>query len=103
MEGAEELRYKESDRINVMAEGLKALGIEARPTPDGMRIRGAAIQGGRVESGGDHRVAMAFAIAGLRAEGRIVIADCAMITTSFPNFLTLAREAGLRITAGGGP
>ncbi len=102
LEGAEELRYKESDRINVMAKGLKALGIEARPTPEGMRIRGAAIQGGRVDSGGDHRVAMAFAIAGLRAERCIVIADCAIITTSFPNFLTLAREAGLRITASGG-
>ncbi|MGH8507795.1 MAG: 3-phosphoshikimate 1-carboxyvinyltransferase [Gammaproteobacteria bacterium] len=100
LEGAEELRYKESDRIAVMAEGLQRLGIEARPTPDGMRIRGAAIQGGCVESGGDHRVAMAFAIAGLRAERRIVIADCAAVATSFPNFLTLAREAGLRITAG---
>ena len=61
--GAEELRVKESDRIQVMADGLVALGVDAQPTADGMVIRGGPIQGGRIDSHGDHRIAMSFAIA----------------------------------------
>ncbi|RMG28008.1 MAG: 3-phosphoshikimate 1-carboxyvinyltransferase [Gammaproteobacteria bacterium] len=97
--GAEELRVKESDRIQVMAEGLTALGIEAVPTPDGIRIRGGRLRGGRVDSHGDHRVAMAFAVAALRADGPIEIDDCANVNTSFPGFVELAHAAGLRIRA----
>jgi 3-phosphoshikimate 1-carboxyvinyltransferase len=97
--GAEELRVKESDRIQVMAEGLQALGVDARPTPDGMVIRGGALGGGRVDSGGDHRVAMAFAMAALRAAGEVVIDDCANVQTSFPGFVQLAAGAGLAIRA----
>ena len=93
--GAEELRVKESDRIQVMADGLQALGIDARPTTDGMVIEGGALHGGEVDSYGDHRIAMAFAMAALRASGEIRILDCANVATSFPGFDVLARRAGI--------
>ena len=96
--GAEELRVKESDRIQVMADGLQALGIEAHPTPDGMVIHGGVLQGGRVDSGGDHRIAMSFAIAALRAEDTITITDCANVSTSFPDFVAQAVQSGLSIS-----
>lgn len=96
--GAEELRVKESDRIQVMADGLNALGIEARPTPDGIVIQGGRLGMGRVVSHGDHRIAMSFAMAALRASGPIEIEDCANVATSFPDFIGLARRAGLAIT-----
>ncbi|MCB1752942.1 MAG: 3-phosphoshikimate 1-carboxyvinyltransferase [Gammaproteobacteria bacterium] len=95
--GAEELRVKESDRIQVMADGLLALGVDARPTADGMIIRGGPIKGGRIRSHGDHRIAMAFAIAALRAANPIVIEDCDNVNTSFPGFVNLAAAAGLAI------
>jgi len=95
--GAEELRVKESDRIQVMADGLIALGVDARPTPDGMVIRGGAIRGGAVVSHGDHRIAMSFAMAALRASGEIQIDDCENVNTSFPGFVGLAKGAGLAL------
>lgn len=95
--GAEELRVKESDRIQVMADGLIALGIAAVPTPDGIVIQGGALSGGTVDSHGDHRIAMSFAIAALRAAGPISIRDCANVNTSFPGFVALARSAGLAL------
>ena len=95
--GAAELRVKESDRIQVMADGLAALGIAAAPTPDGIVIRGGALSGGTVDSHGDHRIAMSFAVAALRARGPIRIGDCANVNTSFPGFAALAREAGLAV------
>ena len=97
--GAEELRVKESDRIQVMADGLQALGVDARPTPDGMIVRGGPIRGGRVDSHGDHRIAMAFTMAALRADGEIVIDDCANVNTSFPRFVELASGVGSRVSA----
>ena len=97
LEGAEELRVKESDRIAVMAEGLTALGASARPTPDGMVIEGGALSGGAVDSHGDHRIAMSFAIAALRAGGVVRVADCDNVRTSFPGFAALAGGVGLRI------
>ena len=100
--GAEELRVKESDRIQAMADGLQALGVDARPTPDGMVIRGGALHGGEVDSCGDHRIAMSFAVAALRASGGIRIRDCANVNTSFPGFCRLAAEVGLQIEAGNG-
>ncbi len=100
--GAEELRVKESDRIQAMADGLTALGISARPTRDGIVIEGGRLGGGRIDSHGDHRIAMAFAMAGLRAEGQIVIDDCANVATSFPDFVTLAQQAGLAISSHAG-
>lgn len=99
--GAEELRVKESDRIAAMAQGLRLLGVDATPTPDGMVIigrgSGPALGSGRIESLGDHRIAMAFAISALRAQGPIAITDTDNVGTSFPGFTTLAAGAGLRI------
>jgi len=95
--GAEELRVKESDRIQVMADGLVTLGVDARPTADGIVIRGGSIGGGVVDSHGDHRIAMAFAIAGLRAGAPIVINDCANVNTSFPGFVERAAGVGCRL------
>ena len=95
--GAEELRVKESDRIQVMADGLQALGVSARATEDGMIINGGEIAGGIVHSQDDHRIAMAFAMAGLRATGDIHIEDCDNVNTSFPGFAELAASCGLSI------
>lgn len=97
LRGAEELRVKESDRIQVMADGLAAIGARAEPTADGMVIDGGAYAGGTVDSRGDHRIAMAFAMAALRARAKIVVRDCANVATSFPGFVDLARRAGLQI------
>ncbi len=95
--GAHELRVKESDRIAVMAQGLKRLGIDARETPDGIVIQGGRLQGGEVDSHGDHRIAMSFAIAALRAGGPITVRDCKNVDTSFPVFADLAAHTGLAI------
>lgn len=101
--GAHELRVKESDRIQAMADGLKILGVDAQPTEDGMVIQGKGNSGllgsGRVDSLGDHRIAMAFAMASLRASGPINIENCANVNTSFPHFIELANTAGLKISA----
>ena len=99
--GAEELRVKESDRIQTMCDGLRALGISAIATPDGMRICGGRMHGGVVDSHGDHRIAMSFAMAALCAEQPIRILDCLNVNTSFPGFATLAAGAGLRLTVSG--
>ncbi len=94
--GALELRVKESDRLAVMAAGLATLGVEHRLLPDGLWIRGAeSLAGGRVASGGDHRIAMAFAVAALRARAPLEIEDVANVATSFPGFERTARAAGL--------
>ena len=94
---AEELRVKESDRIAVAAAGLRQLGIAVEESSDGALIEGGTLQGGEIESHGDHRIAMAFAMAALRAEGPIHILDCANVATSFPNFPELAQSAGLQL------
>jgi 3-phosphoshikimate 1-carboxyvinyltransferase len=97
--GAEELRVKESDRIAAMARGFDAMGVEHTVEPDGMRIRGRArgpaFSGGTVDSVGDHRIAMAFSVASLRAAAPIAVQDTANVATSFPGFVTLARTVGL--------
>ncbi|RJS92683.1 3-phosphoshikimate 1-carboxyvinyltransferase [Salinisphaera sp. Q1T1-3] len=99
--GAAELRVKECDRIAVMARGLEALGVDCEETADGLIIRGRedaeAFGAATIASHEDHRIAMAFAMAGLRARGPIVIDDCDYVATSFPGFTALAAEAGLRI------
>lgn len=97
LRGAEELRVKESDRIQVMADGLIALGVKAEPTPDGIIIEGGAIGGGEVWAHGDHRIAMSFSVASLRASAPIRIHDCANVATSFPNFLALSAEVGINV------
>ena len=100
--GAEELRVKESDRIAAMSAGFAALGVRHEALPDGMRIEGRpdgfAFAGGEVDSRGDHRVAMAFAVASLRAENSLLIRDVANVATSFPDFIAIARSIGLDVT-----
>ena len=92
--GAAELRVKESDRIATMAAGLRQLGIRVDETPDGATIHGGQLLGGAVDSHGDHRVAMAFAVAGQLADGPVRIGDTANVATSFPGFAALARGLG---------
>lgn len=101
--GAAELRVKESDRIGVMAEGLAALGAAVEARPDGMWIRGGGLAGGVVDSHGDHRIAMSFAVAACRASAPVTILDVANVATSFPGFVGIAREAGLDLEAEGPP
>lgn len=97
LRGAEELRVKESDRIQVMADGLIELGVSAEATPDGIIIEGGTMGGGEVYAHGDHRIAMAFSVASLRASAPIRIHDCANVATSFPNFLALASQVGMQV------
>ena len=101
--GAEELRVKESDRIQVMADGLIACGIDATPTPDGMVIQGLGAQPGKryngasITSHGDHRIAMSFTVASLRARTTMEIHDTQYVATSFPGFVELAQRLGFDI------
>lgn len=103
--GAAELRVKESDRIQVMADGLKTMGIDCTPTEDGIIIEGkgksgdwsAVFTGGEIESHHDHRIAMSFSMAGLRSSGTINIMGTETVATSFPTFTELANKAGLAI------
>jgi len=96
--GAEELRVKESDRIQVMADGLQAIGVDCEATADGMIINGGSIKGGTVHSRDDHRIAMAFTMGGLRSESEILIEDCENVNTSFPDFIGLANNAGIKVS-----
>ncbi len=95
--GAAELRVKESDRLAVMAAGLRTLGVRCELLPDGIRIQGGPMRGGRIASHGDHRVAMSFAVASLRASEPIVVDDIANVGTSFPGFVAAAGRVGLRL------
>ena len=99
LRGAEELRVKESDRIAAMAEGLTSLGVYNEVLEDGIIIDGGGLGGGVIHTYHDHRIAMAFAIAALRASEEIRILDCDPVGTSFPGFDALARGLGLQITA----
>ncbi|MCP4002298.1 MAG: 3-phosphoshikimate 1-carboxyvinyltransferase [Gammaproteobacteria bacterium] len=96
--GAEELRHKESDRIAIMVSNLLALGVEVEEFPDGVRIVGGQLQGGTVNSAGDHRIAMAFAVVAMCATQPITILDTDNVATSFPDFVTLMQSLGLRVT-----
>ncbi|PKG49101.1 bifunctional prephenate dehydrogenase/3-phosphoshikimate 1-carboxyvinyltransferase [Halomonas sp. MES3-P3E] len=107
LRGAEELRVKESDRIQAMADGLAVLGVQHTVVEDGIDIVGngdaqkASYDGGRVDSLGDHRIAMAFAISSLRASAEIEIEDCANVATSFPDFVELATRIGMSVSVEG--
>ena len=98
LRGAEELRVKESDRIQVMADGLQALGISAEPTEDGIVIMGGEMGSATVESHHDHRIAMSFSVAALRSKGDINILGTDNVATSFPNFIELAQGAGMKVS-----
>lgn len=97
--GAEELRVKESDRIQVMADALIAVGVDAQPTPDGMIINGGkqSPQKAEIQSHHDHRISMAMTIAGLNAVSEITIDDCANVNTSFPVFIDLINKVGMKV------
>ncbi len=96
--GASELRVKESDRIAVMATALRAMGADFEERPDGALIRGvAALEGAEVDAAGDHRCAMALAIAALRAKGEVHIRDCANVQTSYPGFADQLRALGATV------
>jgi 3-phosphoshikimate 1-carboxyvinyltransferase len=95
--GAAELRVKESDRIATMAAGLRGLGVRIDEAPDGATITGGRTLGGAVDSAGDHRVAMALAVAAQCSAGSVRIADCANVATSFPGFVTLANSCGMNL------
>lgn len=95
--GAEELRVKESDRIQVMADGLTELGIQTEVTDDGIIINPGEFGSGDIACHHDHRIAMAFAVASLRARGTVSIRDCATVSTSFPNFWELANSVGFQL------
>lgn len=98
--GAAELRVKESDRLAAMATGLRTLGVQVDETEDGATIHGGAVLGsGTIESHGDHRIAMAFAIAGQLTDGEVRINDVANVATSFPGFDSLAGGAGFGLSA----
>lgn len=97
LQGADELRRKESDRIASMVTGLQQLGIDAKDFGDGVHIHGGVLQGGLVDSYGDHRVAMAFAIAGAVAKNSISIQNCAQVVTSFPNFVNTANAVRMNV------
>ena len=97
LRGAEELRVKESDRIASMAEGLTQLGISNTVHADGITVIGGDIDGGVIATHHDHRIAMSFAMAALRASNRIKVSDCAHVATSFPGFAELAARVGLRL------
>ena len=98
LSGAEELRVKESDRIQVMADGLAVLGVKHEVRADGIVIEGGnGFGGGEINSHGDHRIAMAFTMAALRAEKPIVIHDCHNVATSFPGFSSLAGSVGVSL------
>ena len=93
--GAGELRVKESDRIAASAAALNALGVAVQVADDGMVVEGGRLSGGEVESAGDHRIAMAIAVAS--ADAPIRIRDCRNVATSFPGFDTLANAIGLDV------
>ncbi len=97
LHGAAELRVKESDRIASMVTGLQQLGIRAEALPDGLVIEGGQFLGGEVDSFGDHRIAMSFAIAGNVAKAPVIVCDCANVQTSFTNFVELASTVGMNI------
>ena len=98
LSGAAELRVKESDRIRSMAAGMEQLGISVEVRQDGMLVEGGTFAGGEVDSFTDHRIAMAFAVAGLAATGPVLVRDCANVNTSFPGFTGLLRELGVDVT-----
>lgn len=96
--GAAELRHKESDRLAALAEGFAALGIATEQLTDGIVVHGGTLGGGSIASRGDHRIAMAFALAGTRATAPVRVRDCRNVATSFPDFVARARALGIDLT-----
>ena len=97
LSGAAELRVKESDRIQSMLDGFISLGIKVKALEDGMIIEGGQYNGGVINSNDDHRIAMAFSIAGIIAKAPIIINSCKNVATSFPEFIDTAKHLGMNI------
>jgi 3-phosphoshikimate 1-carboxyvinyltransferase len=99
--GAAELRVKESDRITLMVDGLKACGVDAEELDDGLVVRGRGRKGVRggaeIRTLGDHRVAMSFLVLGMASKEPVTVDDGDMIATSFPGFADFMRSLGARI------
>jgi 3-phosphoshikimate 1-carboxyvinyltransferase len=94
---AKELRVKESDRIALVAENLRRMGAEVTEVEDGLDVPGGqALHGAEIDSGGDHRIAMAFAVAALRAEGESTIQGAESADISFPEFFSLLDQVAVR-------
>lgn len=100
--GLAELRVKESDRISAMSAGLQALGITVTESPDGAVVQGGKVNGGTVNSFGDHRIAMSFAVAATAASAPVEILDTAAVNTSFPGFLECMRSVGADVQSSTG-
>ncbi|MBD1553440.1 bifunctional prephenate dehydrogenase/3-phosphoshikimate 1-carboxyvinyltransferase [Pseudomonas typographi] len=101
LRGAHAMQVKQTDRLQAMAEGLQALGITCQTQPGGIIIEGGQLQGGEVNTQGDHRVAMAFCVAALRAQGAVRVRGCASVASAFPNFIGLCAQAGLHVVEEG--
>jgi 3-phosphoshikimate 1-carboxyvinyltransferase len=98
IEGLDELRHKESDRLALMAAGLSACGVDARANGDALVIQGGPVRGGAtVATDGDHRIAMAHLVLGLGAAEPVVVEEAEMIATSFPAFREAMRAIGASI------
>ena len=102
MNGLEELRVKESDRLSAVANGLKANGVDCTEGPESLSVRGRpdgkGIGGGTVETHLDHRIAMSFLVMGLAAEKPVSVDNSTMIATSFPEFMDMMTGMGAKIT-----
>lgn len=98
IEGLAELRHKESDRLQLMADGLASCGVEAFAEGDALVVRGAKVRGGaEVATHGDHRIAMSHLVLGLAADQPVTVDEAGMIGTSFPGFAQAMRSLGARI------
>src|SRR5439155_22584978 len=95
--GAQELRVKETDRLSLLAEGIRSLGGHAAAEADDLVVAGAGLRGGAAEAGGDHRLAMAFAVAGAAAEGPCEVDGMEAAEVSFPGFVEGLRAAGVGV------
>ena len=95
--GAAELRVKESDRIASVVAGLRAVGIDSEAFADGFTVAGGRLRAGEVQSAGDHRIAMAFAVAGMIASEPVLIHDCDNVVTSYPGFVEQMTALGARL------
>ena len=100
LRNAEELKYKESNRLSVMSKALLKCKIKNNLYDDGIKIHGGEIFGAIIDSSGDHRIAMSFAIAGLVAKNPITILNTENVSTSFPEFFDLIKSMGLNIERG---
>jgi 3-phosphoshikimate 1-carboxyvinyltransferase len=102
MNGLEELRVKESDRLSAVANGLKANGVDCTEGPETLSVRGRPdgknLGGGTVETHLDHRIAMSFLVMGLVAEKPVTVDDSTMIATSFPEFMDMMSGMGAEIS-----